>query len=101
MQLNNIKDLLLKSLGKTGKQNQVVSSMIYKSIIHDFLEIKKIDITDFIISIKIEQNIIILKTSKPILNSEILHIEDILLKNINLKLTQIWIHMKDLQLIVK
>lgn len=101
MQLGNIKDLLLKSLGKTWKQNQVLSSIIYKSIIHDFLELKKIDISSYIISIQLRENIIILKTNKPILNSEIKHIEGLLIQNIDKKLQKIWIHLKQLELVVK
>lgn len=101
MQLGNIKDLLLKSLGKTWKQNQVIASIIYKSIKDDFLELKKIDITSYIISIQVRDNIIILKTNKPILNSEIKHIEDIIIKNILQKLENIWIHMKNLELFIK
>ena len=101
MQLVNIKDLLLKSLGKTWKQNQVIASIIYKSIKDDFLELKKIDITPYIISIQVRDNIIILKTNKPILNSEIKHIEDIIIKNILQKLENIWIHMKNLELFIK
>ncbi len=101
MQLGNIKDLLLKSLGKTWKQNQVIASIIYKSIKDDFLELKKIDITPYIISIQVRDNIIILKTNKPILNSEIKHIEDIIIKNILQKLENIWIHMKNLELFIK
>lgn len=101
MQLGNIKDLLLKSLGKTWKQNQVIASIIYKSIKDDFLELKKIDITPYIISIQVRENIIIVKTNKPILNSEIKHIEDIIIKNILQKLENIWIHKKNLELFIK
>lgn len=101
MQLGNIKDLLLKSLGKTWKQNQVIASIIYKSIKDDFLELKKIDITPYIISIQVRDNIIILKTNKPILNSEIKHIEGIIIKNILQKLENIWIHIKNLELFIK
>jgi hypothetical protein len=101
MQLGNIKDLLLKSLGKTWKQNQVIASIIYKSIKDDFLELKKIDITPYIISIQLRENIIILKTNKPILNSEIKHIEGIIIKNILQKLENIWIHIKNLELFIK
>ncbi len=101
MTLGNIKDLLLKSLNKTGKQNQIISSLIYKSIINDFFEIKKIDITPFVISIKLNENIIFIKTNKPIVNAELIHMQDILLKNINSKLSNIWIQIQNLQIIVK
>lgn len=101
MELNNIKKLLLKSLNKTWKQEQIISSIIYKSIIQDFLEIKKIDITSYIISVKIKWNIIFLKTAKPIINTEILTIENILIKNIENKLEKIWLKINDLKLILK
>lgn len=101
MELNNIKDLLLKSLNKTWKQDQIISSIIYNSIIADFLNLKKIDITPYIISIKIKWNIIFLKTSKPIINAEILTIENILIKNIENKLNNIWIKIKELKLTLK
>jgi hypothetical protein len=101
MELNNIKSLLIKSLNKTWKQNQVISSIIYNSIINDFLEIKKINIRPYIISIKIIWNKIILKTRKPIINAEILNVKDLMIKNINLKLNKIWINISDLELKLK
>jgi len=101
MNLNNIKSLLIKSLKKNWKQDQVISSIIYNSIIKDFLKIKKIDITSYIISIKIKWNIIFLKTSKPILNNEILTIESILVENISKKLENIWIKIKELKISFK
>ncbi len=89
MIFNNIKDLLIKSLNKTNKEDKIISSIIYNSIINDFLNIKKIDIKSKIISIKLNKNIILLKTNSPILNSEILTIKDILIKNIKTKLDNI------------
>lgn len=97
----NLKDLIAKSLNKTTKKDQIISSLIWNSIISDFKEIKKIDITSYIISIKISKNIIILKTQKPIINTEILSIKDILTKNISTKLTDIWIIIKDIELKIK
>lgn len=101
MWINNIKLLLIKSLNKTWKQNQVISSIIYNSITKDFLEIKKIDIKSYIIYTKIIWNIIILKTTKPIINAEILSIKEILINNINLKLNEIWFNIKNLKLRLK
>lgn len=89
MSFNNIKDLLIKSLNKTNKEDKIISSIIYNSIINDFLNIKKIDIKWKIISIKLNKNIILLKTNSPILNSEILTIKNILIQNIKTKLDNI------------
>lgn len=98
MVVNNIKALLLKSLNKTGKKDQIISSIIWRSIISDFLESKKIDITSYIISIKLVWNIVFIKTEKPILNTELSNIESILVKNIQIKLKNIWIIIWDLKL---
>lgn len=98
---SNIKELLLKSLIKTWKQNQVISSIILKSIVDDFLKIKKIDISHFLISIQLKWNLIILKTNKPILNAEIMMIQNILVKNITQKLENIGIKIKELQITTK
>lgn len=101
MELNNIKNLLLKSLNKTWKQNQIISSIIYKSIVDDFLKIKKIDITNYVISTKLSNNVIILKTNSPILNTEILTIENELIKNINNKLKNISSNIVFIKIILK
>jgi hypothetical protein len=98
---SNIKELLLKSLIKTWKQNQVIVSIIWKSIMDDFLKIKKIDISTFLISIQLKWNLIILKTNKPILNAEIMMIQDVLLQNITQKLQNIGIKIKELQITTK
>lgn len=101
MQFTNMKDLLIQSLNKSKKKDQIISSVIWKSIINDFLEIKKLDISNYIISIKVNKNIITLKTQKPIINSEISTIKDILIKNIELKLKNLWIIIKDIKLFIK
>jgi hypothetical protein len=98
MILNNIKDLLVKSLNKTWKQNQIISSIIWKSVVNDFLELKNINIHEYIISIKVKQNKIVIKTQKPILNTELLQIKDILERNISKKLNSIWIKILHIEL---
>ncbi len=98
MVATNIQTLLLKSLNKTGKRDQILASIIWRSIINDYWELKKIDITSYIISIKLVWNIIFIKTEKPILNTELLHIENILLQNIDLKLQKIWLHIKNMKI---
>lgn len=91
MVISNIKDLLLKSLNKTNKTSKVIESIIYNSIIEVFMDKKNIDIKDYIISIKIINNIIIISTNKPIINSEIKILEEDIIKNIQKKIKNIWI----------
>lgn len=95
---NNLKDLLIKSINQTWKQEQVIKSIIWNSIISDFKEIKKIDITPYLISIKILNDTIIIKTTKPILNSELSGLQDILEKNAHKKLNDLWFKYKNLKI---
>jgi len=75
MTFTNLKSLLVASLNKTGKQEQIFSSIVWKSIVQDFKETKNIDITPYIISVKINKNIITIKTLKPIINTELIHMK--------------------------
>ena len=86
---NNLKDLLIKSINQTWKQEQVVKSVIWNSIISDFKEKKHIDLTPYLISIKITNNTVFIKTSKPIINQELVNINDFLEKNVILKLSKL------------
>lgn len=91
MQLNNIKDLVLKSLNKTWKQNQILSSIIYNVLISKFKDKKNIDISSYIISVKIKEYNISIKTNKPIINQEIKLFENEILEEITQKFKKIWI----------
>ena len=95
---NNLKDLLIKSINQTWKQEQVIKSIIWNSVISDFKEIKKLDITPYLISIKILNDTIIIKTTKPILNSELSSLQDILEKNAHKKLNDLWFKYKNLKI---
>lgn len=94
----NLKDILVKSLNKTWKQETVINSLAWNSLISTFKEIKNIDITHYLISVKIKNDVIFIKTSKPIINSEIDIISDKYLKNITTKLNSIWYSFKELKI---
>lgn len=94
----NLKDILVKSLNKTWKQETVINSLAWNSLISTFKEIKNIDITHYLISVKIKNDVIFIKTSKPIINSEIDIISDKYLENITIKLNSIWYSFKELKI---
>lgn len=94
----HINSLLLRSLNKTWKQNQILSSIIWNQVINFFKENKNIDITDYIISIKILSQVIIIKTQKPIINSQILENKQKILNKIHDSFEKIWIKNKNLDL---
>lgn len=94
----HINSLLLRSLNKTWKQNQILSSIIWNQVINFFKENKNIDITNYIISIKILSQVIIIKTQKPIINSQILENKQKILNKIHDSFEKIWIKNKNLDL---
>lgn len=77
MVVNNIKELLLKSLNKSWKQDQVTKSIIWKHIIETYKEQKNIDITPYIISVQLKNSVCIIQTQKPILNTDLMLYENI------------------------
>lgn len=68
IKLNN---LLLSAITKSWKIQSVFSAMVFHIIKELFLEKKNIDITPFLISVKFQNNLIIIKSNKPIVSSEI------------------------------
>lgn len=94
----NINLMLLKSLNKTWKQNQILSSIIWNQLTNFFKETKNIDITNYIISIKIISQTIIIKTQKPIVNLQIIENKEKILKKIQESFKKIWIKRKNLDI---
>lgn len=94
----NLKDILVQSLNKTWKQESVINSLAWNSLISTFKENKNIDLTPYLISVKIKNDVIFIKTSKPIINSEIDIISDKYLENITTKLNSIWYKFKQLKI---
>ncbi len=64
------KNLFLRYAKKNNLEKQVLESILFKIIIEFFQEKKGINIKDYIISIKVQKNIIIIKTYKAFLNYE-------------------------------
>jgi len=97
MVVNNIKDLLLKSLNKLSKQDTVIKSIIWNHIIAEYKEKKWIDITPYIISIQLKNNICIIHTQKPILNADLSIYENDIKEKINKSFADTGIVFKNLE----
>jgi hypothetical protein len=98
MVVNNIKESLVKSVNKSWKKEIIIKSIIWNTIIEEFFKIKNIDIKDYLKSIKIIWNVIIVKTGKPILNREILNYENIFHEEIEKKLKKVWLIIVNLEI---
>jgi hypothetical protein len=81
-----------------NKQNVIIKSIIWKTIIDIFLVEKKIDITSYLTSVTIKWKNILIKTNKPIINTELLIIHDIIKNKIIEKLKKLWIKFYDFEI---
>jgi hypothetical protein len=77
------------SIRRKNRETVVIKSIIWKTIIDIFKEKKSIDITDFIVSITFRGSVIFVKTNKPMINYELLQIQDIITKETQTKLKKI------------
>ena len=68
------------------KTELFIKTAVWNSLVEIFKEEKKIDISKFLISIKISKNNILIKTNKPILNSEMFLLSEKITEKIKIKL---------------
>lgn len=74
-----------------NKREVFIKSMMWNSIIECFNEEKNIDITNYLVSIQLRWNTILVKTNKPIINTEALIIDDKIKKKFKEKIIKMWI----------
>ncbi|NUJ97251.1 hypothetical protein HGA92_00510 [Candidatus Gracilibacteria bacterium] len=86
------------SIRRKNRETLVIKSLIWKTIVDIFKEKKAIDITDFIISITFRGSVIFVKTSKPMINYELLNIQDTIKNETQIKLKKIGIVIKDMEI---
>jgi len=87
--------LISEILNKKGLSSTTKKSIIYNTIIEVFLEQKKIDIKDYLISISEVGNIFLVKTKKPIINNELYLLNDEIKKACLEKLNKLWFKFKN------
>jgi len=88
MEIN--KNLNIKNLSEI-----TTKSIIYNTIIEVFLANKKIDIKSYLISIKNVWNIFLVKTTKPIINTELYLLNEEIKEKSLKKLNKIWFQFID------
>jgi len=69
----------------------IIKSIIWNNIIDLFKNEKNIDITPYLISVTIKWKNILVKTNKPIINTELLTIDDKIKGVLNEKFKKMWI----------
>jgi len=89
---------LWNSINRLGKQEVIIQSIIWNTIIEVFKSKKNMDITSYLISIKLKWENILVKTSKPIINNELYLYSEEIKKSSLSKLEKIWIKYKDFEI---
>ena len=82
--------LISKILNKKNLSSTAKKSIIFNTIIEVFLEQKKIDIKPYLISVSEIWNIFLVKTTKPIINTELYLLNENIKKACLKKLNKLW-----------
>lgn len=76
----------------------LLKSVIFNTIIEVFKNEKKIDIKNYLISVKQVNNIFLVKTTKPIINNELYLLNEIIEKSCKNKLKKMWFNLMDFEI---
>ena len=80
------------------KQEVFIKSTMWNSVIDVFKAEKKMDITKYMISIQLRWKTILVKTNKPIINTEALMLDDKIKDLFSEKIKKLWIKFYDFEL---
>lgn len=80
------------------KQEVFIKSIMWNTIIEVFKSEKNIDITSYMISIQLRWKTVLVKTNKPIINTEALMMDDKIRYLFSEKIKKLWIKFYDFEL---
>ena len=80
------------------KREVFIKSMIWNSVIEVFKSEKNMDITSYMISVQLRWKTILIKTNKPIINTEALLLDDKIKNSFSEKIKKLWIKFYDFEL---
>lgn len=86
------------SLRRKWTEEVVIKSIIWNTIIDIFKKEKNVDLSDFLVSIKLKWNSVLIKTSKPIVNLELYNFKEDIEKISSEKIKKVWLKFKDFEL---
>ena len=80
------------------KKEVFIKSMMWNSVIEVFKSEKNMDITSYMISVQLRWKTILIKTNKPIINTEALILDDKIKNSFSEKIKKLWIKFYDFEL---
>jgi len=87
-----------KSIRSSWKAEIIIQSIIWNTIIEIFKEKKKMDLTAYLVSIKLKWENVLVKTNKPIINTELYNYSEEIKKVSLSKIKKLWIKYKEFEL---
>ena len=89
---------LWDSIRKMWNEETIIKSIIWNTIIEIFKSEKNMDITSYLVSIKLMWEAILVKTNKPIINSELYLLNEKIKKASKDKLKKLGLRLKDFEI---
>jgi len=83
---------IANSIRRSWKEEVIIQSIIWNTIIEIFESEKSIDIKKYLVSIKLKWENILVKTNKPIINTELYLLNDTIKKISQDKLKKLWLY---------
>jgi len=80
------------------REEVIIKSILWNSIIEVFNAEKNIDITPYLISIRLNAKVVFVKTTNPLINTELLLLDQKIKKLFLEKLNKVWIKFYDFEL---
>lgn len=87
-----------KAIKNVWREEVIIKSIIWNTIIWEFKKARGIDITSYLVSIRLKKNIVFIKTTKPLINSEILLFEKEIKEESIKKLSRLWLKFWEFEL---
>jgi len=84
-----------ESLRRKWKEDVIIKSIIWNTIIDIFKTSKNIDIAPYLVSIQLKQSTVLVKTTKPIINTELLILDNKIKEASKKRILKIWIKLYD------
>lgn len=86
------------SINKRNLEEMTIKSLVWNSVLETFLKEKNMDIKPYLVSIQLKWKTIIVKVNKPIVKSEILLLEDKIIKEVENKFKKVGIKFYDFEI---
>jgi len=87
-----------KSIRSSWKAEIIIQSIIWNTIIEIFKVKKNMDLTTYLVSIKLKWENVLIKTNKPIINTELYNYSEEIKKVSLSKIKKLWLNYREFEI---